>query len=269
MSHYDSYYGGGGGGFLQGGSPFSQSGSPGGAQKSEAAMSLRPINGRLFAQAEQAHGDAPWTLDGFEIGHVTVVGIVLSMQQQTTNHAYVINDGYGLLEARRWVGTAGSTEAEMEKWSDIQEGIYVRVSGFMKSFGNKKYINASYMRPITDSNEVFYHLAECITVSLTLQRGPPHNFGIAQQRSISDGSSAYQLNNDVTRDEYSNLPQLQQQVVRFLITQDDKNGVHIGVIARSLAGKVNAEELSEVIGWLMDSGYLYNTIDDNHYALSR
>lgn len=49
-----------------------------------------------------------------------MVGIVLSMQQQTTNHAYVINDGYGLLEARRWVGTAGSTEAEMEKWSDIQ-----------------------------------------------------------------------------------------------------------------------------------------------------
>lgn len=120
--------------------------------------------------------------------------MVLSMQQQTTNHAYVINDGYGLLEARRWVGSTGNTEAEMEKWSDIQlvvpnqrfvwldvtddflyhdrEGIYVRVSGFMKSFGNKKYINASYMRPVTDSHEVFYHFAECIAVSLTVQRGP-------------------------------------------------------------------------------------------------
>ncbi len=59
-----------------------------------------------------------------------------------------------------------------------REGIYVRVSGFMKSFGNKKYINASYMRPITDSNEVFYHLAECITVSLTLQRGPVCIFSV-------------------------------------------------------------------------------------------
>jgi len=46
--------------------------------------------------------------------------MVLSMQQQTTNHAYVINDGYGLIEARRWVGNTGNTEAEMEKWSDIQ-----------------------------------------------------------------------------------------------------------------------------------------------------
>lgn len=49
-----------------------------------------------------------------------MVGMVLSMQQQTTNHAYVINDGYGLIEARHWVGNTGNTEAEMEKWSDIQ-----------------------------------------------------------------------------------------------------------------------------------------------------
>lgn len=82
------------------------------------------------------------------------------------------------------------------------------------------------------------------------------------------------------------MPQLHQQVVKFLISQDEKNGVHIAVIARGLSSKVNAEELglvafilqnrdlmentySDVIGWLMDSGYLYNTIDDDHYALSR
>ena len=52
-----------------------------------------------------------------------------------------------------------------------REGIYVRVSGFMKSFGNKKYINASYMRPIVDSTEIFYHLAECIAAFLMVQRG--------------------------------------------------------------------------------------------------
>jgi hypothetical protein len=53
-----------------------------------------------------------------------------------------------------------------------REGIYVRVSGFLKSFGNKKYINASYMRPVTDWNEIAFHHAECITVTLTLERGP-------------------------------------------------------------------------------------------------
>lgn len=53
-----------------------------------------------------------------------------------------------------------------------REGIYVRLSGFMKSFGNKKYVKASYMRPITDFNEIYFHLLECITVTLTLERGP-------------------------------------------------------------------------------------------------
>lgn len=235
-------------------------------------MSLRPINGRLFAKTEQAHGDAPWSLDGFEIGHVTMVGAVLNMNKQSTNHVYVIEDGYGQVEARHWVGTTGNTEAEVEKWSDIQEGIYVRVSGFMKSFGNKKYINASYMRPITDSNEIAFHYAECITVTLTLQRGPPYNFGTAQQKSIGGGSAAYQLNNNTmdTRDEYSSLPPLQQQIVRFLIARDEKDGVHVGVIARNLdGGKVDAEKLSEALDGLMDGGHLYNTIDDTHFALSR
>lgn len=60
-----------------------------------------------------------------------------------------------------------------------REGIYVRVSGFMKSFGSKKYINASYMRPIKDFNEVAFHCAECITVSLTLQRGPVRTSSIS------------------------------------------------------------------------------------------
>ncbi len=118
-----------------------------------------------------------------------MVAQVITMQQHTTNHIYSVDDGTGRVEARHWVGTTGNTEAELEKWSGIEsvflispsndililfqrEGIYVRLSGFMKSFGNKKYINASHMRPVTDPNEIYFHMLECITVALTLERGP-------------------------------------------------------------------------------------------------
>lgn len=88
MSCTDDYYGGGGGGgFLQGGSPYSQMGSPGSGQvsmalssysrwliflyqRNEAATSLRPINSFQYRKAEQPHNDAPWVLDGFEVGLV-------------------------------------------------------------------------------------------------------------------------------------------------------------------------------------------------------
>lgn len=33
-------------------------------------MSLRPINAAQFRRTEQPHGEAPWVLDGIEIGHV-------------------------------------------------------------------------------------------------------------------------------------------------------------------------------------------------------
>lgn len=51
---------------------------------------------------------------------VTMVGQVISMQQQTTSHTYFIDDGTGRVEARHWVGTTGNTEGEMEKWSGIE-----------------------------------------------------------------------------------------------------------------------------------------------------
>ncbi|KAF9454554.1 replication protein A, subunit RPA32 [Macrolepiota fuliginosa MF-IS2] len=276
MSQYDSYYGsggggGGGGGFLQGGSPFSQTGSPGGTQRSEASMSMRPITTNQFQKTEQPHGDAPWSLEGIEIGHVTVVGQVISMQQHTTNHIYNIEDGFGRVEARHWVGTTGNTEAEIEKWSGIEEGIYVRVSGFLKSFGNKKYINASYMRPVTDFNEVDFHFLECATVTMMLERGTPHSARAGGQKTVGAGSSAYQVNNAMdTQDEYSSLAPLQQQIIRFLVSQDNKDGVHVGVIARALGkADLDAEKLSSALDALLDSGHLFNTIDENHFALSR
>lgn len=49
-----------------------------------------------------------------------MVGHVVSMQQHTTNHIYVLDDGRGQVEARHWVGTTGNTEAEMEKWSGVR-----------------------------------------------------------------------------------------------------------------------------------------------------
>jgi replication factor A2 len=49
-----------------------------------------------------------------------MVGHVVSVQLQTTNHVYMIEDGLGRVEARHWVGSSGNTEQEMEKWGDIK-----------------------------------------------------------------------------------------------------------------------------------------------------
>lgn len=52
------------------------------------------------------------------------------------------------------------------------EGVYIRVMGSMKSFGNKKYINATHLRRIQDPTEVQFHFLEAMTVTLIFQKGP-------------------------------------------------------------------------------------------------
>ena len=87
--HLDELYGSGvgGGGYLQGGSPFSASGSPGGGrvscaqrrqcaivliylQRTEISQSLRPLTILQLNKASQAHVDAEWRVDDVEIGQV-------------------------------------------------------------------------------------------------------------------------------------------------------------------------------------------------------
>ena len=48
---------------------------------------------------------------------------------------------------------------------------FARVTGNIKTFGSKKYINASQIRPVRDPHEVFFHLLDVIAVQLAFDRG--------------------------------------------------------------------------------------------------
>jgi replication factor A2 len=74
---------------MQGGSPFSATGSPGGmrvsgrvlvigsevnqTKRSETSHSLRPVTIAQLMKATQPHADAEWTIEGSEIGQVSKV----------------------------------------------------------------------------------------------------------------------------------------------------------------------------------------------------
>lgn len=53
-----------------------------------------------------------------------------------------------------------------------RENVYVRVIGNLKSFNNKRSVNATVVKPVKDLNEVQYHLLEAIRVHLYHTRGP-------------------------------------------------------------------------------------------------
>lgn len=47
----------------------------------------------------------------------------------------------------------------------------IRVTGHMKAFGNRKYVNAVNIRPSEDPHEIYFHTMEALTVSLSLHNG--------------------------------------------------------------------------------------------------
>ncbi|PPQ73019.1 hypothetical protein CVT26_014667 [Gymnopilus dilepis] len=276
MSQYDNYYGsgGGGGGYLQGGSPFSASGSPGGMRKTEISNSLRPFTILQLNQATQAHTDAEWRVDDVEIGQVTVVGQVVSVQKQTTNSVYSIDDGTGRIEARQWIDS--SSDDDSSKTGAIEEQQYVRVTGGLKSFGKKRYINATHIRPIKEPHEVYFHILETIAVTLILERGPPNNPNVASPNKMVQNTgtniSAYsgQSAQPAIQDQYSHLPALQRDIVRFIQNQPHEDeGVHVAVIAKAIgASGEDARKISDALDKLMDEGLVFTTIDDSHFSVS-
>ncbi|KII88398.1 hypothetical protein PLICRDRAFT_161449 [Plicaturopsis crispa FD-325 SS-3] len=267
----NNYYGGGGGGgFLAGGSPMgSAGGSPGGARRSEASHSLRPLTCRQVVNATQAHADADWHVDDAEIGQITVVGSVVTVNRQATNCVYWVDDGTARIEVRHW---AGASDEDNDKGDAIGEGVFVRVTGALKTFGQKRYVNATQVRLSPNPSELYFHFLDAMTVTRIREKGPPAGPGAANGTGSgangSTSASAYAVQSASTNDQYSHLPAVQRQIIQFIASQaQNDDGVHVAAIARAIGG--DAHSISEALDKLADEGLVFTTIDESHYSLAQ
>lgn len=115
---------------------------------------------------------------------MTTIAHIISVTKTETLCIYALEDGWGRFEARRWVDT--NTEEDILKWNfecvclnkshfsilmNASDSDLVRVTGVMKTFGTKKYLNAQHMRKIKDHHEIYYHNLEVAYVQVALERG--------------------------------------------------------------------------------------------------
>jgi len=243
-------------------------------RRSEASNSLRPFTISQLNKASQAHTDAEWRIEDVEIGQVTVVGQVVSIQKQATNCVYLVDDGTGRIEARHWVDS--TNEDEGSKWGGIEERRYVRVTGGLKNFGKKRYINATHIRDMKDPHETYFHILEAIAVTLMIDRGHPSNPSLASQpktgQNTTSNLSAYsaQSNSTGLPDQFGHLPQLQRAIINFIISQPpQEEGIHVAAIAKAIgASGEDARKISDALDKLMDDGHVFTTIDDSHFSVS-
>ncbi|KAL1747555.1 hypothetical protein HDZ31DRAFT_61178 [Schizophyllum fasciatum] len=263
------YYGTqGGGGYVQGSSPFGGSQASPSAQKSEASHSIRACTIGQLSRAEQIHTDAPWTVGGFELGHVTIVGHVTSMRDQATNTVIIINDGSGELEARLW---SDAGESPSDKYGGVQEGGLARVTGSLKMFGAKKYINAASVRPVEHNERVFHHF-EVMYSTIRLERGAPpgtlgHQYANMAPGTIHSGGQASAYTAQPSKANGKSGPKsLKQEIVDFMRTSADGDAVSVKDIAQALSSS-NAQDICATMDELLEEGSVYTTTDSSTFAL--
>ncbi|KAL0944648.1 uncharacterized protein CTRU02_202535 [Colletotrichum truncatum] len=278
MSAYGGYtktgYGAQGGddagGFVYGGS---QQNSQGGG-KAYSEESLRPVTIKQIIDAEEAYPGSPdFRIDGTTVTQVTFVAQIRQISPQPTNITLKLDDGTGVIEAKKWV----DTDKKDDDASNLELEGYVRVWGRLKSFNGKRHVGAHFIRPVSDFNEVNYHLLEATYVHLYYTKGPLNGGGGAGAGGgdgmFVDGNDGYDgaaqggnTGGSAHAGKLRGCSPAAQKMFNFINNAPGGNeGVHINQIS-SGAG-LSIRDVMGAADELLGQGLIYTTIDDETWAI--
>ena len=204
-------------------------------------------------------------IDKCMIDQCTFVGQVRNISQQATNVTYKIDDGTGVIEVKQWVDSDSMDDVAKGK---ILDNSYVRVWGRLKSFGNKMHVGAQVIRPISDHNEINYHLLEATVVHLYFSRGPPSGAngganGTSGQQDVSMGNNGSFGASDGLP---AGLSAAAKKIYHCLATTPLSNeGLHEQDIASRL--NMSVAEVAMGANQLYEQALLYTTVDDHTWAI--
>mmetsp|Transcript_16261 Transcript_16261/g.41115 ORF Transcript_16261/g.41115 Transcript_16261/m.41115 type:complete len:269 (-) Transcript_16261:121-927(-) len=264
----DSY--GGGGGFVQ--SQGGADGSPAGkANKNEKGIHPVTIKQMQAANAEQ-EGDN-LRVDGKDATQVTFIGQIVNRNEMATNINFTIDDGTGSIDVKQWTET-DETDYMLGLKQSLQEGTYVRVVGQLRAFNGEHNVTGFSIRPVTDMNEITYHLLDACHTHLYNTRGPPQEgvnkpvqqrqaFNIPAPSGMAGGPSApfAAPSNPITSGGSVN-DRVLAAFTDLAATSDQ--GTNVEVVAQRL--NLNLHEVKKAVDALAMDGHLYSTIDEDHYA---
>jgi len=202
---------------------------------------------------------------------------VRNISSQSTNVTYKIDDGTGEIEAKQWsiAPTAGDDSMETDDVSKpaVELNGYAKVWGKLKSFGNKRYVSAHCVRPLTDINELHCHLLEATAVHLFFTRGPPG--GGAARSGVGAGATGAGAMGGGVDSGYGTTPSgrplpamtpAARKVYNLLKNEPQSNeGLHIQMIAARLNMPVT--EVTRAGDELLTAGLIFSTVDEATWAI--
>jgi replication factor A2 len=214
------------------------------------------------------HRDSKFKIDGKDVSQVTLVGVILTAEQQPTNITYLVDDGSGKVNVRMYVDM--ETDAKM-----LEPNQYVRVVGNIRviNSGEMSVVGFQVM-PITDFNEITFHNLEALSTHLRNTKGPAGgnaggqqggNMQQQQQMGNNNMNNANVINANGNSGGNGGGDSVQDQVMN-IFNQDNSAdaGTHVDQVCQQLSSIPRADIL-KAIEFLSDEGHLYSTIDEEHF----
>jgi replication factor A2 len=195
---------------------------------------------------------------------VTVVAQIREVKPLSTKVNIKLDDGTGMIELMKWVDI-DKMEEESSKYEVDQ---FVRVFGRLKTSG-RRHINSQVIRPVTDYNEVNYHMLEATYVHLMNAKGASGGQGGANGANGGEDSMFVDGGGGGNAGGMSRVAGCSgpaQKVYGFLMNAPGGNeGVHSNVIARSTG--MSVRDVQAAADELTSQGIVYNLIDDDTWAI--
>jgi len=260
-----------------GGSP--GKGSPGSPRKANRPKNppLIPVTVRQILDATSSGGpDATeFSIDGYTVSTVSVVGQILSMEPLSTNLNYSIDDSTATIDVRVWMeGGEGTNEFVQSTSPTWEKGRYVRAVGTIHQFKNTRSLVASKLVLIEDSNEIIYHHLEALQCHLQKTKGISVKFGgaVVQQSSSTATTTTTTTNNAPLARQSSGsdsgMTEVQQYLCDLIRQGNPLEGVTIEQLTQSMEGIADGDAVISAMQALLDEGTIFTTQDNDHYALT-
>lgn len=183
------------------------------------------------------------------------------MKQSTIGTTYTIEDGTSSIDAVIWTKKEGDSNAT----SVLSEGSWVKISGSLKSYNNKKSINCSSLTAIVDFNEVTFHFLSAVNAHLYYTKGPLFFKPTQSHQSYGQPPLAQQQYSSVPQNTFnSGFSPVQAAVFGVFRECNSMEGLNVHSVVRRLTGSFPEPQLRDAVRYLIEEGHLYSTIDDDH-----
>lgn len=263
--------GGGGAGSFAGGGAAAYGASPGDSpsgKRPRKSQSMTPVTARMAVEAADQGGQL--FVNGRVTTTVTLVGCIAERKNEATLATWTVTDGTGAIGVQRFLNSGPSEDLD-----HLRKGVYVRVFGTLQKFQGRSNINYFHMEPVTDFNEVSFHMLEVIHTHLAATRSGAAAGAAASSANAAYGAAAPAGAGGVLGPAIAagaadaaganGLTGTQAAVMRvFEASGDSDAGETIANVAAKLP-HVRESEIRAAVEFLTSEGHLYSTIDEDHF----